>query len=333
MKSREEIMNMLEAFDLCRSLRGAGELAGVSHHTVARYVAERDAGELAGGGPQRRERIIDPWLPKIEEWVERSHAKIRADRAFDKLKALGFTGSDRTVRRAVAEVKANHRRGRRRVYRPWIPEPGMWAQWDWGAGPVIAGRRTNLFCAWLAWSRFRVVIATWDRTLPTVIACVDRAMRAFGGPTNGITPLLSQTAAGRQPGRTPWQSQPKRQAIHEPTRPTTYRTLRPQSHTDRILTYKSAVQNAVVGSPASSGRSPMHYLALTAATLVRPPSSTQMRRLATARLQPRLLATYAVGLSRTIEVEVDAGLALAACECLLRSVGRRSARPQIPCRP
>ena len=188
MKSREEIMNMLEAFDLCGSFRDAGELAGVSHHTVARYVAERDAGELGGDGPRRRGRIIDPWMGKIEEWVERSHAKIRADRAFEKLKALGFTGSERTVRRAVAEVKANHRRGRRRVYRPWIPEPGMWAQWDWGAGPVISGRRTNLFCAWLAWSRFRVVIATWDRTLPTVIGCVDRAMRAFGGaPTYWLT--------------------------------------------------------------------------------------------------------------------------------------------------
>ncbi|MDE0664809.1 MAG: IS21 family transposase [Acidimicrobiaceae bacterium] len=188
MKSREEIMNMLEAFDLCGSLRGAGELAGVSHHTVARYVARRDAGALGAVGPRRRERIIDPWMPKIEEWVERSDAKIRADRAFDKLKALGFTGSERTVRRAVAEVKANHRRGRRRVYRPWIPEPGMWAQWDWGAGPVIAGRATSLFCAWLAWSRFRVVVPTWDRRLATVIGCVDRAMRAFGGaPTYWLT--------------------------------------------------------------------------------------------------------------------------------------------------
>ena len=147
MKSREEIMNMLEAFDLTGSLRDAGELAGCSHHTVAAYVAKRDEGRLGGVGPVRRERIIDPWLPKIEEWVERSHAKIRADRAFDKLKALGFAGSDRTVRRAVAEVKANHRRGQRRVYRPWIPEPGMWAQRDWGAGPVISGRRTTLFCA------------------------------------------------------------------------------------------------------------------------------------------------------------------------------------------
>jgi len=177
-KSREEIMNMLEAFDLTGSFRDAGDLAGVSHHTVAAHVAGRDAREPTGVGPQRRERIIDPWMGEIDERVERSHAKIRADRAFDKLKALGFEGSERTVRRA--EVEANCRRGWRRVRRPWMPEPGMWAQWDWGAGPVIAGRRTSLFCAWLAWSRFQVVAPTRDRALVTVIGCVDRAMRVFG---------------------------------------------------------------------------------------------------------------------------------------------------------
>ncbi len=188
MKSREEIMEILEAFDLTGSFRDAGELAGCSHHTVAFWVARRDAGELPDDGPQRRERITDPFLPKIEEWVERSSGKIRADVAFDKLEALGFTGSERTVRRAVAEVKANYRRGRRRVYRPWIPEPGMWAQWDWGTGPTVAGRTTVLFCAWLAWCRFRVVIPCWDRTMPTLIGCLDRAMRAFGGaPTYWLT--------------------------------------------------------------------------------------------------------------------------------------------------
>ena len=188
MKSREEIMNILEAFDLTRSTHCAGELAGCSHHTVAHWVAKRDAGELPDEGPQRRERIIDPFLAKIEEWVERSDAKIRADVAFDKLRALGFDGSERTVRRAVAEVKANHQRGCRRVYRPWIPEPGMWAQWDWGTGPTIGGRATLLFCAWLAWSRHRVVIPTWDRTMPTLIGCLDRAMRAWGGaPTYWLT--------------------------------------------------------------------------------------------------------------------------------------------------
>jgi transposase len=187
-KSREEIMEILEAFDLTGSFRDAGELAGCSHHTVAGYVARRDAGELPDDGPQRRERIIDPFLPKIEEWVERSAGKIRADVAFDKLEALGYSGSERTVRRAVAEVKANYRRGRRRVYRPWIPEPGMWAQWDWGTGPTVGGRATVLFCAWLAWCRFRVVIPCWDRTMPTLIGCIDRSMRAFGGaPTYWLT--------------------------------------------------------------------------------------------------------------------------------------------------
>ena len=32
-------------------------------------------------------------------------------------------------------------------------------QWDYGDGPEVAVGATSLFCAWLAWSRFRVVIA------------------------------------------------------------------------------------------------------------------------------------------------------------------------------
>jgi transposase len=188
LKSYEEIMEILEAFDLTRSLRAAGELAGCSHHTVEHYVALRDEGRLVDTEPQQRPRLIDPHLAKVEEWVERSNGKVRADVVGDKLAAVGFTGSERTVRRAVAAVKANYRAGRRRVYRPWIPEPGMWAQWDWGQGPRVAGRATNLFCAWLAWCRFRVVIPTWDRTLPTLIGCLDRSMRAFGGaPTYWLT--------------------------------------------------------------------------------------------------------------------------------------------------
>lgn len=45
-----------------------------------------------------------------------------------------------------------------------------------------------LFCAWLAWSRFRVVIPTWDRTLPTLLACLDATLRRLGGaPTYALT--------------------------------------------------------------------------------------------------------------------------------------------------
>lgn len=65
-------------------LRDAGELSGVSHHTVARYVAARA-------------QLIDEYLPEIEEWVERSGGKVRADVAHDELVGLGFTGSGRTT--------------------------------------------------------------------------------------------------------------------------------------------------------------------------------------------------------------------------------------------
>lgn len=189
MKDGKEVTEILEAFDLTGSFRAAGELAGCSANTVADWVAKRERGELGDlAEPVRRERKLDEFLPKIEEWVDRSNGKIRADVCYDKLEALGFDGSDRTVRREVAAVKASWCAGRRRVYRPWIVEPGMWAQWDWGQGPRLDGRVVNLFCAWLAWCRHRVVIPTWDRTLPTVIACLDSSMRNWGGaPTYWLT--------------------------------------------------------------------------------------------------------------------------------------------------
>ncbi len=77
-------------------------------------------------------------------------------------------------------------RWHQRSFRPWISEPGLWLQFDWGEGPKIPGpdgrvRGTVLFCAWLAWSRFRVVIPVWDQTLPTLIACLDATLRLLTG--------------------------------------------------------------------------------------------------------------------------------------------------------
>lgn len=195
-------MEILEAFALTNSYRAAGELAGCSHHTVEHWVTMRDSGLLPDGlVPVARARLIDGFMPKVEEWVEQSHGKIRGDVVFTKLVALGFVGSDRSARRALTEAKSDWRAGRRRVYRPWVVEPGMWAQWDWGHGPKIAGRQTYLFCAWLAWSRFRVVFPVWDKTLPTVISCLDRSMRAFGGvPTYWLTDNEKTVSTGHIAG-------------------------------------------------------------------------------------------------------------------------------------
>jgi hypothetical protein len=187
-KSAEEIMEILEGFDLTGSYRDAGELAGCSPNTVARYVAAREAGTLVPGRAAPRPSVIGEFLPKLEELVDRSKGKIRADVAHDKITAMGYRGSERTTRRAVAALKKAWWAGRRRVHRPWIPEPGMWAQYDFADGPRIGGAATVLFCFWLAWSRFRVVLPLWDKTQASVFAAIDTALRAVGGvPTYLLT--------------------------------------------------------------------------------------------------------------------------------------------------
>lgn len=180
-------MEILEAYDLTGSYRAAAELAGCDHHTVARYVQLREQ----GASPIEREhraRPIDEYVEKIEELVAHSNGRVRADVVHERIAAMGFGGSERTTRRVVAEVKQRLAAGKRRVFRPWIPEPGLWLQWDWGEGPRIKGRRTALWCVWLAWSRFRVVIPVWDKTLPTIVSCLDTTLRRLGGvPTYALT--------------------------------------------------------------------------------------------------------------------------------------------------
>ncbi len=188
MKKPEEVMEILEAFDLTGSLRGAAELVGCDHKTVAHWVAARDA---AGGGVPvgvRRRPMVDAFAEKIDELVDRSQGRVRADVAHAKLVAMGYLGSERTTRRAVADAKRRWRAGHARRTRPWVPEPGLWMQWDYGDGPRVGDRETVLFCAWLAWSRFRVVLALWDKTMASVIMALDRALRRFGGaPTYALT--------------------------------------------------------------------------------------------------------------------------------------------------
>ena len=181
-------MEILEAYDLAGSFRAAAGLVGCDHKTVAYWVRQRDE---AGGMPvveRSRPAMEKMFVAKIEELVDRSHGQIRADKAHGKLVAIGYQGSARTTRRWVADAKRRWRRKHGRRTRPWILEPGLWMQWDYGDGPKIDGVVTVLFCAWLAWSWFRVVVPLRDKTLPSVVLGLDRALRMFGGcPTYALT--------------------------------------------------------------------------------------------------------------------------------------------------
>ena len=154
-------MEVLEAFDLTGSLRDAARLTGCSHHTAARYVAAR-----AAGGQ-----------------LDKADVRVR------------------TTSRAVAEAKNVFRLGQVRVHRPWVTEPGRRMQYDTGHGPVIEGRKRVLSCVWLAWSRFRVVLALRDRTAPSVFAALDVTLRRLGGaPTYGLTDIEKTVTTGHIAG-------------------------------------------------------------------------------------------------------------------------------------
>ena len=91
---------------------------------------------------------------------------------------------------------------------PWVTEPGLWMQWDYGDGPIVQGRATVLFCAWLAWSRLLgspVRAPGQDFHLRSQTSCP--AYAPFGLRPHGLrddsagTPLAGRTN-GRQWGET-----------------------------------------------------------------------------------------------------------------------------------
>lgn len=113
---------------------------------------------------------IDPFLANVEQMVALSDCRSEPTACMSWWRWASPVMSAAPAR-AVTELKQAWRGGHRRKYRPWVPEIGLWLQFDWGEGPRLNGRRTNLFCAWLAWSRFRVIVPNWDRTMGTLMSC------------------------------------------------------------------------------------------------------------------------------------------------------------------
>ena len=180
-------MEILDAYDLTGSLRDAAELAGCSHHTVKRYVEARaKAGPPAP--PAKREQLIDPFLPKIEEWVERSQGQDPRRRGPREAGGDGLPGFGALHPPGGREVKTAYRRA-----------PAGAPALDHRARDVAAvrlrrrpgdrrGEDGACSCAWLAWSRFRVVMPIRDKTMPSVFAALDVTFRRLGGaPTYVLT--------------------------------------------------------------------------------------------------------------------------------------------------
>ncbi len=187
MLSEEKAMEILEAYDLTNSLRATAALCGVDHKTVRRFVAARAAG-LDPAASVGRPVITEPFADKITEWIDRSSGRVRADVVHQKLAAMGFVGSERTTRRVVAQLKADYVRANHRIYKPWVTEPGLWLQFDYGSGPIVGGEPPR--CSAPGWPG-RAFGSSWPwLTARSLHWCrpSTRTLRAIGGaPTYLLT--------------------------------------------------------------------------------------------------------------------------------------------------
>lgn len=170
---------MKAMYQLNHNYTATARAYGVAIDTVRKYVNMSESEIQAGRKKQARK--IDPFLEFIEQQVLLSKGYIQARALMERLVVMGYTGSERTLQRAVKECKEAYYEKIRRIYKPVIATPGSWVQYDYGDGPVIGGKKTVLFVAWLPWSKYRFVMPLWDKTMPSVTGAIETMFRHLGG--------------------------------------------------------------------------------------------------------------------------------------------------------
>jgi transposase len=184
LKNAKERMDVISAYRDVGTYRGAAVICGTTHKTVRRII---EAHELASAGGRPRERVprannYDGVADLVAESVTKTAGKISAKRLLPAARAAGYEGSDRNFRRLVAQAKSEWRRGQLRSggRRPAVWSPGEVLAIDWGE-EIIAGRKVHVFCAVLAWSRFRFVRFAGDEQQATTLGMLAECFEVLGG--------------------------------------------------------------------------------------------------------------------------------------------------------
>lgn len=179
MKSAKDRMDIISAYQQHGSYRAAADLCGTTHKTVKRVVDkfEADQADLAPAARAPRPHNYDEVADLVAERVDKSHGRISAKRLLPIAVAAGYEGSDRNFRRLVADAKAFWRSQNHRGRRPAVWSPGQYLVIDWAqAAPGLF-----LFCAVLAFSRWRFVRFATDQRASTTLALIAEALAAIGG--------------------------------------------------------------------------------------------------------------------------------------------------------
>jgi transposase len=169
-------MDIISAYQQVGSYRAAAELCGTTPKTVRRVVEKFEVGDAL---PPRVERThnYDAVAELVAERVEKSQGRMSAKRMLPIARAAGYDGSARNFRRLVAKAKVLWRNEHHRGRRPAVWSPGEYLVIDWAqAAPGLF-----LFCAVLAFSRWRFVAFATDQRASTTLALIAEALGAIGG--------------------------------------------------------------------------------------------------------------------------------------------------------
>ncbi len=187
-------MDIISTYNQVGSYRAAAELCGTTHKTVKRTV-ERFEAEQAGQTPTarvEREHNYDAVAELVTERVEKSQGRISAKRILPIARTAGYDGSDRNFRRLVADEKAKWRAEHHRGRRPAVWAPGDYLVIDWA---TVGG--LHLFCAVMAYSRWRFVAFATNEKATTTMALIAEALAAVGGvPAKVLTDRMACLKGG-----------------------------------------------------------------------------------------------------------------------------------------
>jgi hypothetical protein len=167
-------MDIVNAYAELGSYRAVAELCGTSPKTVKRIVERQRRGSVERVHVARP-RNVDAVTELIAERVRMSAGRISAKRLLPVVRGAGYSGSGRSLRRAVAEAKAAWRQ-ERRAYRPWVPVMGEHLLIDWGSEGG-----SQQFCAVLPWSRYRFVRFAADQQQATTLRLLAECFEELGG--------------------------------------------------------------------------------------------------------------------------------------------------------
>jgi len=168
-------MTIIATYENVGTYRATAAICGTTPKTVKRVIDRAEAGDAAPPRKERKRNYEDV-AELVAGRVDRSHARISAKRLLPAARAAGYAGSDRNFRRLVAKAKKDWRGEHHRGRRPAVWTPGEHLVIDWG---VIGG--VHVFCAVLAWSRWRFVRFAADEKAVTTLGMLAECFEALGG--------------------------------------------------------------------------------------------------------------------------------------------------------